>query len=59
MKGRTHGFRSVLVIYPALAQGALLLVSGVSFLAAVVLNAALVFTVGRLLTLRSGGPTWA
>lgn len=43
----------------ALAQGALLLVSGVSFLAAVVLNAALVFTVGRLPTLPSGGPTWA
>jgi len=25
MKGRTHGFRSVLVIYPALGQGALIM----------------------------------
>jgi hypothetical protein len=43
----------------ALAQGGLLLVSGLSFLLAVVINAALVYAVGRLPTLPDGGPTVA
>ncbi len=43
----------------ALAQGGLLLVSGVSFLLAVVINAALVYAVGRLPRLPDGGPPLA